>query len=316
MKALKLLFLSFTVLIFTTSCYTEVVVEDDYIIDEPVVTLGEVLASYDLWYVNIHETEGNGEVPFLQKAFTVSFNGGVFMANNNLVGIGSTGNGLGIDVGYYGTSGTTLEVDHDIDGIWRMEVFQLNNNRIELYHRPTDTSYFLTGYLASNFDYDYVFYDNIHYFLQEYNVWEKTYVSEEGALNDFDNENFLSFLADGNDIFLSSIDTPGTPVNNLQWDYEGVYTVYDIPGETYLKTLTLDYDYFDNDYFELYVIDDRTIELYHPESGTVYEFTGRGYIQYLKNTQGKDTSSSRKRTKIVNKTMNVTRKGEQRKIKV
>ena len=50
----------------------------------------------------------------------------------------------------------------------------------------------------------------------------------------------------------------------------------------YVKTLTLDYDYFDNEFFELYVINDQVIELYHESSGTVYEFTGREYIQYMK----------------------------------
>jgi hypothetical protein len=50
----------------------------------------------------------------------------------------------------------------------------------------------------------------------------------------------------------------------------------------FLKTLTLDYDFLDNEYFELSVINDSKIELFHPASETVYEFEGRGYIQYLK----------------------------------
>lgn len=323
MKTLKLIFGFILVGVITTSCYKEVIIEEEYIDyipePEPVITLGEMLHSYDLWYVNIHETQGSGEVPFLQKAFTVTFDGGVFLANNNLAGIGSTGNGFGIDVGYYDTYGMTLEVDHDLDGIWQMEVFQINGNKLEFYHRPSDTSYYLTGYQRSTFDYDYVFYDNIHYFLQEYLVWEKTYVSEEGALNEFDDENFLSFLPDGyGDTFLSSIDVPGTPVNDLQWDYEGIYTVYDVPGDPYLKTLTLDYDYLGNDYFELYVIDDGTIELFHPDSGTVYEFSGLGYIEYLKGSEVKEKAdtSSRKRKKIINKKMNVERKGERKHIKI
>ena len=52
----------------------------------------------------------------------------------------------------------------------------------------------------------------------------------------------------------------------------------------YLKTLTLDYDFFDNEHFELSVINDGTIELFHPASGTFYEFEGRGYIQFLRET--------------------------------
>ncbi|MCB0445381.1 MAG: nicotinic acid mononucleotide adenyltransferase, partial [Gelidibacter sp.] len=51
-----------------------------------------------------------------------------------------------------------------------------------------------------------------------------------------------------------------------------------------------DYDYFDNEHFELSVINDQRIELYHPASGTYYEFTGRGYIQYLKNADGSTTN--------------------------
>jgi hypothetical protein len=62
--------------------------------------------------------------------------------------------------------------------------------------------------------------------------------------------------------------------------------VDDVSGNYYLKYLTLDYDYLGNEYFELSVINDNTIELFHPTSGTLYRFTGRGYIQY-KNKEGK-----------------------------
>jgi hypothetical protein len=43
--------------------------------------------------------------------------------------------------------------------------------------------------------------------------------------------------------------------------------------------------------------------LYHVSSGTVYEFTGRGYIQYLKSSDG----TGKKRSKTNNPVMNVTR---------
>ena len=76
-------------------------------------------------------------------------------------------------------------------------------------------------------------------------------------------------------------------------------------GDNSLKTLTLEYDFFGDDYFELYVINDSTIELYHPDSGTTYEFRGRGYQQYLKAGKG---SESKKRIKTSNPTMNVERK--------
>ena len=69
---------------------------------------------------------------------------------------------------------------------------------------------------------------------------------------------------------------------------------------------TLDYDFFGDDYFELYVINDSTIELYHPDSGTTYEFRGRGYIEYFKSGKGYD--ESKKRSKSSNPTMNVERK--------
>ncbi len=324
MKTLKLLFGSIFLATLFTSCVAEVIIEDDVIIDPvvPEITLNQVLNSHELWYVNIHQTTGSGEVPFLQKAFTVSFTGGTMWANNNLVGIGSQGNGLGIDVASYTTYDMILEVDHDIDGFWDLEVYQLGPNRIRIYDRPSNTSYYLTGYDRNNFDYDLVFYDNIHYFLQEYEVWEKTYVSEEGALNDFDAENFLRFLAGGSDdTFESSTDEPGTLLGDLIWDYIGYYEVFDVEGDPYLKTLTLDYDSLGNDYFELLVIDDRTIELFHPDSGTVYEFTGIGYIQYLKKggPSGKgeqQQKATHKRKKIENKTMNIQRKSIPRKMKI
>ncbi|WP_406685182.1 nicotinic acid mononucleotide adenyltransferase [Seonamhaeicola sp. MEBiC1930] len=296
MKTIKLL-LSFVLSAsLFTSCYTEVHVDD--FIDEPTISLNQLLNSYELWYVDINATKGFGETPFLQKAFTISFRGGVVFANNNIAGLGNNGNGFGIDVGEYDAYSMILDVTHDIDGFSTFDVFQVDNNTIELYNPNNDTSYFLDGYQRSNFDYDFVFYDNIHYFLQEYEAWEKIYTSEFGAINEFDNENFLRFLAGGNDSeFQSSQDDVGTNVNNLEWDYLGVYGVGDVTGEMYLKTLTLDYDFFDNEFFELTVINDETIELFHPTSETVYEFKGRGYIQYLKqvNSKGKVKQVEKKR---------------------
>ena len=71
MKTIKLL--SAIILFSTTlsSCYTEVLVEDPIINEPPGISLNQLLSSYELWYVNINETTGNGEVPFLQRAFTV-----------------------------------------------------------------------------------------------------------------------------------------------------------------------------------------------------------------------------------------------------
>jgi hypothetical protein len=209
------------------------------------------------------------------------------------VGFGSQGNGFGIQVGDYDTYDMILDVYHDIDGYQSFDVYQINNNTIELYNPFNDTSYFLKGFQRNTFDYDFVFYDNIHYFLQEYGAWEKTYTSEMGVLNEFDNENYLQFLAGGNDSeFRSSQDVNVFDINNIFWDYNGVYGVGNVTNNMYLKTLTLDYDYFDNEYFELSVIDDGKIELFHPSSGTIYEFSGRGYIQFMRTT-GKTTSSKK-----------------------
>ncbi|WP_308993670.1 nicotinic acid mononucleotide adenyltransferase [Mariniflexile litorale] len=294
MKTIKLLLTFALTATLFTSCYTEV----NHIDDEPIISLNELLGSYELWYVDINATKGYGETPFLQKAFTMSFRNGNAYANNNIVGLGDTGNGFGINVGTYDAYDMILDVYHVIDGFETFDIYQVDNNTIELYNPKNDTSYFLDGYQRNNFDYDFVFYDNIHYFLQEYNAWEKVYTSNYGAINEFDNENYLQFLAGGNDSeFKSSQDPNGKNTNNLYWDYTGLYGVGNITGNNKLKTLTLDYDYFDNEYFELSVINDGKIELYHPDSGTAYEFVGRGYIQFMKttNTKGKTVTAEKMR---------------------
>ena len=289
MKTIKLLLAFALTATLFTSCYTEVNQFDD----EPTISLNQLLNSYEIWYVDINKTEGYGTTPFLQKAFTMSFKNGSVYANNNIVGLGNTGNGLGIKIGNYDAYDMILDVFHLVDGFETFDIYQINSNTIELYNPNNDTSYFLEGYQRNNFDYDFVFYDNIHYFLQEYNAWEKTYTSDFGALNDFDNENYLQFLSGGNDSeFRSSQDATGKNVNNLYWDYTGVYGVGNITGNLKLKTLTLDYDFFYNEHFELSVINDKKIELYHPASKTVYEFTGRGYIQYLKTANTKEKTAT------------------------
>ena len=289
--------LSITILsFFISSCEVEVNDYHNNGYNSP-ISLHQTLNSHELWYVDINETQGYGEVPFIQKAFTLSFRGGTLFANNNLVGIGSTGGGFGIDVGYYNVYNNILEVSHDINGYYDLEVYPISYNKIEVYHRPTNTSYYLYGYNRNTFDYDLVFYNNIHYFLQEYQAWEKvgTY---GGVANQFDDENFLQFLAGGNNSdYRSSQDFTGTPLPSLYWDYSGDYTVSNFSGTNYVKALTLDYDYFGNEYFEVTIINDGRIELYHPASDTAYEFVGRGFIQYLKTGAVKQTD--KKRTKTV-----------------
>jgi len=293
MKTLKTLLSFALITTLFTSCYVETHINDDR-----GISVNQLLNAYDLWYVDINQTIGYGETPFLQKAFTISFKNGTVYANNNIAGLGSNGNGFGIDVGIYDAYNMILDIDHDIDGFETFDVYEIDHNTIELYNPNNDTSYFLNGYQRNNFDYDFVFYDNIHYFLQEYESWEKTYTSNFGAINEFDNENYLQFLAGGNDsTFRSSQDINGTRINNLIWDYTGIYGIGNVSNNMYLKTLTLDYDFLGNEHFELSVIDDSTIELFHPASETVYEFTGRGYIQYLKTVDGKEKISETKEDK-------------------
>jgi len=287
MRTLKLLFGFALVATLFTSCYTEVIVEDPYIDPVPVVTLAELLGSYELWYVDINRSNASGEIPFMQMAFTLSFRNGTVFANNNLVGIGDQGYGFGIDVGYFDTFDYILDISHDIDGFNSFDVTQINDREIQLFQPQLGLRYTLVGYQRSNFDYDLLFYDNIHYFVQEYVTWEKVYTSPYGNPNEFDYENFLQFLPGGGDgNFKSSQDLNGTPINDIYWDYTGIYNVDDVSGDPYSKYLTLDYDYLGNEYFVLDVINDNTIELFHDPSGTLYRFRGKGYIQ-LKNKEGK-----------------------------
>lgn len=285
MKTVKLLLAMFIVTSAFTSCYVDLT--DDYV-DVPAITLDEVLSNYELWYIDIEQTSGTGEIPFMEQAFTLSFYNGTVRANNNLVGFGSQGNGLGIAVGYYDIYDYDLDIYHDIDGFNSFEIRVLTHNQLELYSRAKNTSYILYGYQRNTFDYDRVFYDNIHYFLQEYVTWEKVYTSNAGEINAFDYENFLQFYpvaSSGN--FRSSQDNSGTAIDYLYWDYEGIYEIGNVAGNSYLKNLWLDYDYFNGEFFELEVIDDRTIALYHPDSGTTYRFRGKSLITYKTLTKNK-----------------------------
>lgn len=289
MKAITT-FLASALLAFSlTSCDTEIVIGDGY--DAP--TLNEVLASSEVWYVDLNSTQGTPNVPFMTRAFTLSFDFGTVYANNNLVGVGSAGAGLGIDVGSYNAVNNQLAILHDIDGLHDFEVIVRAYDRLELRDLHNNTRYFLDGYDRANFDYDQLFYDNVQYFLQEYQAWEKVYTSNAGAINDFDRENYLRFFPGNNeDIFESSQDRNGLNSSSLFWDYSGDYTVRDQSPGSINKQLTLGYDFIWNDYFDLYIVDDRTIEMYHIDSGTTYRFKGRGYIQ-LKNASSVNSTKNR-----------------------
>lgn len=293
MKTIKLLMIAITLPFLFSSCTADVYVADDGYADNS-IPLPQLMEDYDLWYIDYDRTTGNGDVPFLSRAFTISFVNGSLYANNNLVGIGTTGGGLGIRVGYYDFFPTSIRFYHDIYGTYELEVIQTSPNEIRLYDRHQNTTYYLKGYQKSSFDYDRLFYDNINYFLQEYKAWEKVYTSHVGALNDFDNEHFVAFLAGGNDdTFRSSQDAPGTNVNNIYWDFTGNYSVFGT-SNPYQKNLTLDYDFWGNESFTLSVINDNRIRLYHNASGTTYEFVGRGFIQYLRQSVKRTKSTDKK----------------------
>lgn len=297
MKTLKLLLGTLIIGMVISSC--NVAVHD---LNEPYYpSLEEVITDYDLWYIDYNKTSGIGDVPFLSKAFTISFINGKVYANNNLVGIGAAGNGFGIQIGNYDTYKGYLEINHILDGYYDFDVIETSGNTIKLYDNYNKVSYYLVGYQKYNFNYDQIFYDNIEYFLQEYEAWEKTYASAEGQINEFDNENYLQFTPENLTTFYSSQDDPGISIANIYWDFVGGYFVADVQGYNNLKILTLDYDLYGNEEFELSVIDDKTISLYHYNSGTTYEFTGRNYIQYLKpsaKNAAMKLNEGRKRTKV------------------
>lgn len=299
MKSVQLLFISFFTVLTFSSC---TVITDDFVDDG--YSLELMMSAYDVWYVDYHRTTGTGDIPFVSRAFTLSFFNGNLYANNNITDIGRTGNGLGILVGSYNTFGGFLEMNHVLDGRYSFNVVQLSLNEIRIYDSYENVSYYLVGYQRSTFDYDRLFYDNIEYFLQEYEAWENTATSG-GTANPFDLENYLQFTPENNTTFYASHDPVGTNLNNILWDFSGSYEVFDVQGYDDLKVLTLYYDGGDTEEFELSVVNDSAVWLYHYDSQTTYQFTGRGFIQYLKGTNQTTTvrNSGRKRTKIVRKTI-------------
>ena len=269
------------------------------------VSLEQIMTQNDIWYVDYNRTTGTGNVPFVSKAFTLSFINGRLYANNNIVGIGYTGNGYGLQRGTYNTNTGYLRVNHNTDGFYEFQVIVDSPTRIRLYNSYYNVTYYLIGYQKYNFDFDQVFYDNIEYFLQEYYAWKKTYTSVAGTPNVFDQENLLAFTPENNTTFYSSQDAPNTPLNSIYWDYTGSYVVQDVTGYDNLKILKLYYNPSGYERFELTVLNDARIELYHIASGTTYEFDGRSFLQFRisgKSTEQKDYSD-RQRTKITRETV-------------
>ena len=305
MKTLKLLFTVIITGTILSSCTT--IYDDGFVDYQP--TINEVVSSYDLWYVDYHRTTGTGDIPYVSRAFTLSFINGILYANNNIVDIGRTGNGLGIDVGTYGTFNGLLATNHDIDGANDFEVSILSDNEIVLYNFRQNVSYYLIGYNVNTFDYDKLFYENIEYFLQEYLAWEKV-SSTGGTPNTFDDENYLEFTPENLTTFRSSQDDFGMQVADINWNFVGGYEVFDVNGFEDLKILTLNYDNGDIEEFELSVVNDGRISLFHYNSETTYDFSGRGFIQFKKSEESvksaKDLvrNSNRKRTIIKRKVKN------------
>ena len=58
--------------------------------------------------------------------------------------------------------------------------------------------------------------------------------------------------------------------------------IFDVLDSDDLKILTLNYDGGHIEEFELSVLNDETIRLYHFTTATTYNFSGQGFIQYLK----------------------------------
>lgn len=300
MKTLKLFFGLVIASLLFTSCYVE---ENHY---HDTVSLEELVTNYDIWYVDFHRTTGYGDVPFVSRAFTLSFIDGRMYANNNIVGIGYTGDGYGIQTGTYDTYNSVLTLDHSVEGAYSFKVIVDNQNSIRLYNSYENVTYYLEGYDVDTFDFDQVFYDNIEYLLQEYEVWAKTYTSEEGDLNDFDYENFLAFTPENITTFYSSQDEISVPLSEIIWDFEGEYEVYNINGYDDIKELQLRYDGGFIEEFEMSILDDGAIELYHYSSGTTYEFEGWGYIEYKQGENSENntkTDSGRKRFKVNRKSV-------------
>lgn len=266
----RLLLLGSCILLFFGSCSVR---NDDY--HDNQLTLHEFLRSYDLWHVNVNATRGSERIPFLQKAFTISFDANVLVANNNLVGIGSIGAGYGRGIGHFSTTDPFLHVHHDLDGSYRFKVVQISNREIELYDTDSNAVYRLEGYYKRDFDYDRLFFENISYFLQEYTSWEKTYTSRQGIANPFDNENFMRFYSLNGDYVFETKDF----INRPQPIFRGLYWIDDVRNSVEIKLLTLDYGN-GSERFEVRVLNDREIELFHLNSQTLYRFRGVQNIIY------------------------------------
>lgn len=289
-----LLLTAVTLTLFTSCINTFSTIREE----ESGITLSQLVSTYDIWYVDYNSKSGSGNVPFLSNAFTISFLNGSMYANNNLAGIGKTGEGYGIKTGNYNTFDNVISIYHSKYGKYNLQVVQLSKDKIRLVDNQQNTSYDLEGYQKRYFNFDKVFYDNLEYFLQEYDVWAKTFTSKEGKTNAFDNENFLGFTSENNTTFYSSKNDFGTNVDYVKWNYKGSYEVADIQNHENLKFLTLFYENNEKEEFEVSVIDDANLQFYHIDSKTVYKFQGVGFIRYLRPEKNDAKKSKKERTRF------------------
>ncbi len=251
--------------------------------------LKSLVQSYDLWYVDFDRTEGTGNIDFMSKAFTMSFTPDFEVyANNNIVGLGITGNGYGIGIGIYSTDeyNGILRIVDDLSGAYNFEVTQTGYNEISLYNRVENVRYYLVGYMMYQFDFDKLFYDNITYYLQEYEAWRKYNDDLLDNTQPFVHENFLTFFVQGNtNVFLSSESLPSTPIAQIYWDYTGTYSVSNtIRNQD--KQLYLYYDVNNSqEVFLMTIIDDAHIRLQNLDTDNIYYFEGINFIQYKPNAK-------------------------------
>ncbi len=246
--------------------------------------LSDLLCSYDLWYVDIDQTQGTGNITFVSRAFTMSFmSDGQVFANNNIVGLGQTGNGFGINTGVYDVYNRSgiLSIHDDVFGSADFEVTQLSLNEISLYNRAQNVTYFLVGYQKYNFDYDRLFYENITYYLQEYEAWTKTGENIVTPQAPFIEENHLTFYVDNDtNVFDSSVSPSNIPILDIYWDYSGDYDVQNTSVENVKDLLLTYYGNNGSENFDLDVVDDETIILTNIQTGNSFTYKGRNYIQY------------------------------------
>jgi hypothetical protein len=74
MKPLKLLLAIVLSAAMFSSCST--VYNDSFDNFQP--TLEDVVSGYDIWYLDYHQTTGSGDIPYVSRAFTLSFINGSY----------------------------------------------------------------------------------------------------------------------------------------------------------------------------------------------------------------------------------------------